>query len=184
MKFLIKAIILSVLFSCITLNPSSILGAAESEAGASECRDGDDPTCNGNIKYDPDAACLTIENSCPVEFLESILCTDRPYLCPGKSPLGNFTWGKLVVIHADVLYKFGLPSQAEIDQYTDHEDEVSNFINHEALEFVICTFDEEKQPDKKICVDGSIYLLKNCSNPRLCTGGHKEKNPSVGLLVE
>jgi hypothetical protein len=169
MKFLIKAITLSALFICLIHNPGSILDAAESDVGTSQCRDGDDPTCSGDIKYDPDAACLNIENSCPVEFLESILCTDRPYLCPGKSTPGNFTWGKLVVIHADVLYKFGLPSQAEIDQYTDHEDEVSNFIDHEALEFVICTFDEEKHPDKKICVDGSIYFPKNCSNPRLCS---------------
>jgi hypothetical protein len=167
MKFLIKAITLSAFFMCLTHNPGSILGAAEQGAGLPECIEGDDGTCSEPIKFDSD--CLNVENSCPVEFLESILCTERPYLCPGKSTPGNFTWGKLVVIHADVLYKFGLPSQAEINEYTDNEDEVSGFIDHEALEFVICTFDGEKQPDKKICVDGSIYFPKNCSNPRLCT---------------
>ena len=128
MKFLIKAMTLSALFICLTHNPSSILEASEPGAGLPECIVGEGRTCSEPIKQDPD--CLKVENSCSVEFLESILCAERPYLCPGSSPIGNFSWGKLAAIHVDVLYRLGLPSQAEIDEYTDHEDEISDFIDH------------------------------------------------------
>lgn len=172
MNFLTKSIVLCTLFLMLTISSGSSLDATAQDLYLPECSEIDSDSCFEEVIEMSD--CLKVKNSCSVEFMEAVLCSqpERRYLCPGSGRVGNFSWAKLAVIHAEVLYQFGLPSRAEIDEYTDNEDEISDFINHEALEHVICTFDMEKPAPERICKDGSLYDGKNCSKPRLCTSNN------------
>jgi len=114
--------------------------------------------------------CREIENSCTVEYLQSVLCTYRSYLCIGDGLEKVFSWGLMATIHTTELSNFNVIHPETIQSSGDTNEQV-DYINHEVLEYMICTLEGDT-----LChnINNSFYHIelppaRECvDNPRAC----------------